>query len=406
MRYIYYAYTEDKNVRRGTIDAASPKIAEDALLKKGFQRVLSLQDINIQSRNKLRRSIHLSLFSVKNTDVLGFSRELANLLDAGISIITALELLEKQTRKAALKAIIASLISDLHEGRSLSQVMSKYPKVFSTTYCAVIKVAEHSGDIAAGLKHMTDHIAKQENIKKRTRRALTYPALVIIVAIGVGALLITAVLPPMIGMFESLGADLPLTTRLVVGAANFLIDYKFYILAALIGFPIMFVGYMSFPSGRYNIDRLLLNIPVIGQIVLKTNLLFFCHTSAILLEAGVQITNVLDVCASTIGNRRIRAAFAEGERKLMQGLPFSRAMEATEMFTASSIESLVVGETTGNLESALKNIALYSERTSNEKIDDLVSMIEPAFTIAIGLGVGLIAMSIITPMYSLPTGLP
>jgi len=404
MRYIYYAYTKEKKVKRGTIDAASPQAAEEALLKKGVQRVLNLKDI--QSRNKLERNFPLSLFSVTNRDILDFSREFANLLRAGISIITALELLEKQTRKTALKTVIANIISNLHGGESLSQAISKHPNVFSTTYCAVVKAAEQSGDLHIGLKHMTEHIEKQEDIKKRTMRALTYPAVVILIAIGVSALLVTAVLPPMMGMFESLGADLPLTTRLLVAVTSFIIANKIYILAALVGFPIMVAGYISVPSGKYNIDRLLLKIPIIGQIILKTNLLFFCRTSAILLQAGVQISNALDICTSTIANRRIRAAFTEGGKKLLQGQPFSRAMAATGMFPASSIEALVVGEKTGELESALKNIAGYFERTSNERVNDLISMIEPAFTIAIGLGVGFIAISIITPIYSLPSNLP
>ncbi|MBL7165337.1 MAG: type II secretion system F family protein [Dehalococcoidales bacterium] len=226
------------------------------------------------------------------------------------------------------------------------------------------------------------------------------------IAVGVSGLLTTVVLPPMIGLFESLGADLPLATKFVVAVASFIIDNKFYILAALIGFPIVVAVCGNAPSVRYIIDRLLLHIPLVGQAILRTNLFHFCRTSAMLLEAGMQIPNALAICIRTVANSRIRAALTEGEMRLSRGQTFSQAMAATGVFHSSSIEALVVGEQIGDLESALKNIAGHYERTSTERMDSLVSMIEPALTVVIGLGVGLIAVSIISPMYSLPGSLP
>ncbi|MFC1902130.1 type II secretion system F family protein [Chloroflexota bacterium] len=404
MNYLYYAYTTDKKIKHGTIEAASLQIAEEALLQKGFQRVLSLQDV--RSKNTLKRNIGLSLSPITQADLLEFSRELANLINAGISIITALELLEKETLKNAMSAVIIDIVSELRAGRSLSQALGKHTKTFSSTYLAVMKTSEQTGELASGLKHMIEHIEKQENIKKRIRRALTYPLMVIIVAIGVSALLITAVLPPIVGMFESLGTQLPLMTRLFIAVASFVIDNKYYLLAALISLPIMLIGYMRIPSGRYNVDRLLLKIPQIGQIILKINLLFFCRAASILLHAGISISNVMATCSSTVGNRKIRAAIIEGENQLLKGYPFSQAMKITGLFPASSIEALVVGERTGELESTLENLASYFERTSQEKVDNIISMIEPAFTICIGLAVGLLAISVIAPIYSLSGGLP
>ncbi|MFC1870112.1 type II secretion system F family protein [Chloroflexota bacterium] len=404
MKYIYYAYTDDKRVKSGTIDAISPNAAEEALLKAGFQRVLNLRDT--KSKHALKRGITPSLFSNKSKNVLEFSRELANLLQGGISIINALELLKQQIGNTAFKAITENIASELRAGSSLSQAISQHPKVFSTTYVAIIKASEQSGNIHTGLQHMVDHLEKQLDINDRTKRALTYPALVTIMAIGVVALMVTAVLPPMIGLFESLGTDLPPTTRFLVAFTSFIVDNKNYVLAALIISPILFAGYISVPSNRDNIDRLLLKIPLIGQVILKTNLFFYCRTSALLLEAGIQISNMLPICNSTISNKKIRDTLTKGERQLLLGQPFSRAMQATGLFPASSIAALVVGEKTGELDSALKHIAGYFERTSNEMVTNLVSMLEPALTITIGLGVGFLAISIISPIYSLSGGLP
>ena len=404
MKYTYHAYTEDKKVKRGTIDADSPKIAEENLLHQGFQRILNLQDT--REKNTLKRRISINLFSVKDIDVLNFSRELASLLNAGISIITALELLEKETSKNSMRLVIKNIISDLHAGKPFSEAMSKYPKVFSTTYHAIIKTSEQTGELVNGLRHMTEHLEKQENIKKRIRRALTYPILVIIVAMGVSALLVTAVLPPIVGMFESLGTELPLITKLFVAVAEFLVNNKFYLLAAFFAIPVTIIVYMCFPSGKYNFDKFLLKIPQIGQLVIKINLLFFCRASSTLLRAGISISNVLTTCGPTIGNRRMRTAITDGEKGLLKGHPFSRAMEETGLFPASSIEALVVGERTGELEATLEKLAGNFERTSQEKVDNLVSIIEPSITIGIGLVVGILAVSVIVPIYSLSGSLP
>ncbi|MFC1962111.1 type II secretion system F family protein [Chloroflexota bacterium] len=404
MKYIYTVYTNDKKIKRGTINADSLKTAERDLLKSGIQRVLNLEEF--RSKYSFNRKIGLTLFAVSNADVLEFSRECANLVGAGISIITALELLAKETARNSMRAVIINIVSDLRAGKSLSQAMSKHPKVFSTTYLAIMRTSEQTGEIASGLNNMTEHIEKQENIKKRIRRALTYPVMVIFIAIGVSALLITAVLPPIVDMFDAIGTDLPMVTKLFVTVTSFIIAYKIYLLAAFISLPFMLIGYISLPSGRYNIDKLVLIVPQIGQIVLRNNLLFFCRAAAILLHAGVSISTVLATCSVTVGNSRIRAAIAEGERELLKGAPFSRAMEKTRLFSASSIQSIVVGEGTGELESTLENLARYFERTSQEKIDNLISLIEPAFTIGIGLVVGLLAISVIAPIYSLSGGLP
>lgn len=404
MKYIYHAYTIDKKIRRGTIDADSLQRAEEALLQKGFQRVLNLQDVGVKKTAK--KGAGLSLFGVTDSDILDFSREFANLVDAGISIITALELLEKETARGKMRDVIKDLVSELNAGRPLSEAMSRHPKAFSTTYITVIKTSEQTGELADALRHMTEHIEKQESIRKRIRRALTYPLMVLIMAIGVSALLITAVLPPIIGMFESLGTDLPLITRLFVAITSFVVNNKFYLLAGSVSLPIMLIAYISTTSGRYNMDKFLLAIPQIGQVILKTNLLFFCRAAAILLHAGVSISNVLATCSTIVENRRILTAINEGEHELLKGYPFSQAMEKTGLFSVSSIETLVVGERTGELEIALDKLASYFERTSQEKMDSLISMIEPALTIVIGLAVGLLAISVISPIYSLSGGLP
>lgn len=403
MKYLYIAYNKANKMKRGMINAGSPQEAEQLLLQSGFQRVFSVQDT--RRKSKLMKVLDMSLFSVNAKDVLSFSRELANLIHAGVPIVEALQLIARQTRKASMRSIIENILADLRGGKSLSQAIGRHHKAFSSMYLSVIRAAEQSGELDTGLNRLTEYIEKQEEIKKRTMRAVMYPIMVVILAMGVSALLVTAVLPPLVGMFESLDSELPLVTKIVVAVIGFIIDNKFVLLGALVGLVAATSVCYSIPSGKYKVDSLLIRMPLIGQIIIATDLLRFCRSFAMLLKAGGQIPQVLGTCSGTIGNQRIRAAFAEGEKRLMHGQPFSNAMTATKLFPATSIATLVIGEHTGELESALDHVANRLERTNNERIEDLISMIGPALTVAIGIVVGMLAVSIISPMYSLAQGI-
>ena len=290
-------------------------------------------------------------------------------------------------------------------GESLTQAISKHPRVFSTTYCEVMKAGEQSGDLETELFHMADYLESQEELKRRIRRAVTYPVLIVMMAIGVGALLTTVVLPPLVALFESLETTLPLSTRLALAGIGFIVNYKFFILAFLLALPVTFAFYVRLPSGRYNVDRFLLHLPLVGQIILKANLTNFCRTSAMLLAAGLQISKVLGISCRTVSNTNVRAALKTAETNLMAGQPFSQAVASLGVFPESSIESLVVGEKTGELDASLKNIADNFERKNNQKVEELISLLEPGLTIVIGLGVAFIAISIISPIYSISQGL-
>ena len=196
MKYKYNAYTTARRVKSGTIDAASEEAALQALLQNGFQRVLTLQETALT--DKRAPGGFLARFSITDTDVMEFTRELSYLLEAGVSIYSALQLLSRQTRKQAMKAIIEDIAASLNTGKPFSDAISKYPGVFSSMYCEVIKTVEKSGELNTGLEYLAEYIEKQESVKKRIRRALTYPAVVVAFAMCIGVLLATVILPPLV----------------------------------------------------------------------------------------------------------------------------------------------------------------------------------------------------------------
>jgi len=396
--YQFTAYTLDKKIAKGTIDAVSETMAEEALYQAGYQRILSLREVPPGlSLEKLMPT----LFGVRTQDVINFSHQLATLIESGVNIITALQLLEEQTNRASFKRVLTGLVKELEGGSSLSQALGKYPEAFSYTYCQIIKASEQTGNLEAGLRQIADYMEKQIATVGKVRRALAYPAIVLIMAAGVFTLLTTVALPPLVRLFSSLGVELPLTTRLLIAIADFLINYKFHLLLGLLSLTILIIGFIRLPVGKLTMDRLMLKIPLIGAINIQRNMSLFCQTTATLLRAGLLLPPIMDIVIQTIGNRVIRQALVDVREKLVQGQGLSQPMAAISLFPRLAVEMVVVGEKTGNLESTLATVADFYEESADHRMNTLISMIEPALTVVVGVVVIFIALSMITPLYSI-----
>ena len=398
MAYQYTAYTLDKRIVQGTIDATSENIAEEALYQAGYHHILSLREV--RPGLSLEQLIP-TLFGVKTQDVIDFSHQLATLIESGVTILTALQLLEGQASRATFRKVIAGLVDELRGGSSFSQALSNYPQAFSYAYCQVMKASEQAGNLEVGLRQMAGYMEKQAATTRRIRSAMAYPAMVLLMAIGVFALLITVALPPLVGLFASLGAELPWMTRLLIAIADFVINYKLYLLGGALILIILIVGYVRLPAGKLTMDRLMLKMPVIGSINIQRNMCHFSRTTSMLLKAGLRLPRIMDIVIQTVGNRIIRQALTDVREKLVQGQGLSQPMAAIDLFPRLLVEMVVVGEKTGTIDSTLATLADFYERRVDQRINALISMIEPLLTVVIGLVVVFIALSMITPLYSI-----
>ncbi len=397
MAYKYRVYTGDKKIVQGTIDVNSESVAEEVLYHEGYQRILSMEET--QPRVSWEEQIP-SFFGIKTQDVIDFSKQLASLIESGIPILMALHLLEGLASRAALKKVIAGLAEELQAGNLLSQALGKYPQVFSDTHCQVIKASEQVGNLEVGLRQVASYIEKRSTTRQRITRALAYPAVVLLMSIGVAALMVTVALPPLVELFNSLGAQLPWMTALLIAVANFLINYKLYLLGGLVALIILVVGYVRSPAGKLTIDRLMLRVPVIGQLTIERNVCQFCQTVSMMLKAGLRLPQVMDIVIQTVGNRIIRQSLREVQEKLVQGQGLSQPMAGIDLFPKLLVEMIVVGEKTGNLDSNLATLGDFYEQRVDQRINTLIAMIEPVLTVVIGLTVVFIALSMITPLYS------
>ncbi len=398
MAYKYKAYTADKRIVEGKIDVTSESLAEGALYRAGYQHVLSLEElppgINIEK-------LIPSFFGVKTREVIEVSNQLATLIQSGITILTSLKLLEGQTTKKALKKVFAGLVQDIQGGSSLSEALTKYPQVFSNTYCQIIKASEQAGTLEVGLRQAASYLEKRAQASQKLGRAMLYPTFVMILAIAVSILLVTVALPPLVNLFNSFNADLPWMTSMLIAVAGFILDNRLFILGIIILLIVLIYLLFKLPAVQLAKDKAILKIPVIGSIAIERSMAMFCQTTSMLLTAGLRLPPIMDIVIQANRNRVIRQAFADVRERLIQGEGLSQPMSEKKIFPPLLIEMVMVGENTGAMDTTLATLADFYESKADRRIDMLLSMIEPALTVIIGLVVIFIALSMITPLYSI-----
>jgi len=398
MAYRYKAYTTDKKIIEGTIEVTSENLAEGVLYRAGYQRIISLREI---TPGLSLEQLIPTLFGVKTQEVIDLSNQLATLIESGITILTSLQLLEGQTPKKALKRIVGGLVEEIQGGVSLSQALSHYPRAFSNTYCQVIRASEQAGTLENGLRQAAGYIEKQVFANQKIKRAMLYPAFVLLMAVGVSILLITVALPPLINLFNSLGAELPWTTRLLISVTSFFLNHSVYVLGGVFAIIMLSIGLLRMPSVKIARDELLLKIPLIGNINIERSMQQFCQTASMLLKAGLRLPQIMDIVMQTNRNQIIRQALSKVRNRLVQGEGLSQPMSEIGLFPPLLVEMMVVGEKTGTMDTTLATLADLYEHKVDRRIDILISMIEPILTVIIGLVVIFIALSMITPLYSI-----
>jgi type IV pilus assembly protein PilC len=397
--YRYTAYTQDKKIISGKLKATSETAAGQAVLKLGY-RILTLQPIN-RTVWSTKLTFGLKLRVIKDKEIAHFFSDLSNMLSSGIILVTALQLIQQQTPNKMLKNVIAETIDMIHTGNSFSGAILKHEEVFSETYYQVIKASERSGNLEQGLKYLASHINKQIETKKRFKQIFNYPIIVLSLAFLIGGFLVTNVLPTLINIFGQMNVELPLITQIVVGVSTFLVENTFSLFMALLITVIFLFLYLRTKDGQQKATRFMLRIPIIKDLLLRTNLLAYTHMSSMLIKAGLQLPNVTYYCAQTIKNAYLREALIQGRNHLIQGRPLSVALRSTGLFDAVSLEKVAIGERTGDIESAFLNISESFEKAIDDSVKAFITIIEPSIIVGIALVVGLLALSIITPMYSL-----
>ncbi len=397
MDFAYVAYTEDKKLVKGRLSAISEEAATD-LLGYGGYRVVSLKKV-VPFFNK--EKVLASFTRIKPAEITMFSRQLALLLEAGTDIVTSLDLLQDQIDNQTLRRIIGELASDIRAGSSLSLALTKHPRAFSQMYHRAIAAGEQGGNLEIVLRQMATHMEKAATTEKQIKGALTYPFIVILVAIVVVMILVTFVLPAFTSMYAEFGVELPLITRILIGITDWTSQYGIYVILGVVIGAVAAYLYIRTPAGKHWWDTTVLRLPVLGRIVHLGELSRCCRTMALLIRIGLPLPEVMAMTIQNSSNKAMAESLTGVQQELIRGDGLSRPMGKRDLFLPLMTQMVRVGEETGNLDNTLDTVADSFEMESADKTSSAVALIQPVMTIIIGLLVGFVVLAMVSAMYSI-----
>ncbi len=391
MAYQYVTYNEKGELVQGKVKATG----EQAFRLPGYTEG---QQVSMGTR--LAKMLPSLAPTVKPSQIILLYRQLALLLESGIDIITSLGLLRSQSTNRTLDKVLGEIVNDLHGGSQLSAALSKHPRVFPQICCQSLRVGEQTGNLEVMLRQVADYLEKSVNTTKNVKSALMMPAITAGVAVVVVAILVTVVLPSFSSLYSSLGAQLPMITRVVLGFSTGLQSYGLYILLALLIGAFILFAYFKTPAGKYKFDKFLLTMPLLGRINHLNELSRCCRSISLLFRAGLSLTEILPLVIEGSRNKLVIEAFTDVNRDMVRGEGLSKPMTKNIVFLPMMVQMVKVGEETGNLDATLLSVAQSYETESEDRTRSLVGLIQPAMTLIIGGVVGVITLSLISAMYS------
>ncbi|WP_417473064.1 type II secretion system F family protein [Luteimonas mephitis] len=335
-------------------------------------------------------------------DIAVFSRQLATMIKSGVPIVQALEIIGGGQKNPKLKDMLNSLRADIEGGSSIYEAMGKHPVQFDELYRNLVKAGESAGVLETVLDTIATYKENIESLKGKIKKALFYPATVIVVAILVSAILLIFVVPQFQQVFRSFGADLPAFTKLIIAASEFLLSYWWLILLIVIGGTFGFLfAYKRSPAMQHTMDRLILKVPVVGQIMHNAAIARYARTLATTFKAGVPLVEALDIVSGATGNSVYERAVHEIRDDVAVGYQLNMAMKQVNLFPHMVTQMTAIGEEAGALDTMLFKVAEFYEEEVNNAVDALSSLLEPMIMIFIGGVVGCMVVGMYLPIFKL-----
>ncbi|MBI4336024.1 MAG: type II secretion system F family protein [Candidatus Omnitrophica bacterium] len=399
-RYLYKAKKGPNELTEGFVDADSEA---QALSKIGS---LGLFPISIRTEGDAVEGAEGSapsvfLKKIRAADLAIFTRQLADLLGSGMTVVNSLDILAKQTENKRLKKVIAEIRDYIKSGNTVTAALRRFPSMFTPLYVNMVNSGEISGALENVLNRLADFLEEQEEFRTKVQAALAYPVLLATLGFIVVSVLLTFVVPRVVGIFEDLGQELPLVTSLLLAVSKFIRGY-WYIAGALIALLVFFVRQINrTPEGKSALDKIKAGLPLVGPLLKKTDIARFSRTFATLLKNGVAILHSIEIVegimSSEEAKRELKAAFL----RVRDGAPLAKALSEGRYFPLFVTNMIAVGEESGQLEAALFKIADSYERESDKAIKIISSLIEPVMILVMGVMVGFIVLSILLPIFQI-----
>jgi type IV pilus assembly protein PilC len=354
------------------------------------------------SVNTKAREINIQFGTgIKTREVVIFTRQFATMINSGLPLVQSLTILAEQTENKIFQKIIVQVLNDIQAGHTLADAMGKHPKVFTELYVNMVAAGEAGGILDTILLRLAGFLEKNDALVRKIKGAMTYPAVMLFVVICATTILLWKVVPVFAGIFTSAGMDLPMPTRVVLAVSNFLQHYIFFMVLAVVGIVFLIRRYYATEQGQLVIDRMLLHMPVLGDMLRKSAVSRFTRTLGTLVSSGVSILEGLQITARTSGNRVIHDAVMASRASIAGGATISEPLKASKVFPPMVVQMINVGEQTGGLDDMLQKIADFYDDEVDAAVTALTSILEPIMIVVMGVVIGGMVVAMYMPMFDM-----
>lgn len=392
----YRVRTMEGQIQAGLVDAPTQTDAVDALAERGYE-VLILEPITAGHTKQ-----GFSFFNrVKAKDIVVISRTLSVMISASVPLVDALKNIAAQTQNPTLREIMREVASEVETGARLSDAFERHPKVFGGFFINMIRSGETSGQLESVLDYLADQQEKDYDLTGRIKGAFIYPGFILFALFAVGFAMMTFVVPSLTKILEEAGSELPWTTKLLIAVSGVFAKYWVLILVGIGVLIVMFQVFIRTPYGRFQWDRLKLNVPIFGKLFQNMYVVRFSRSLATLIQGGVDQVTALEIVAGIVGNQVWKKMVFDTIKEVNEGNSITTAFVRNKKVPSMMIQMLTVGEDTGKLQEVLNRVADFFRRELDNTVRNLVTLIEPIVMILLGLAVGVMVSAIMVPLYNM-----
>ncbi len=398
-QFNYKAIDRNGKPKKGTIDAADRDKAMEKLKNEG----LSMTEL--KDAGESRSTPGILKKKVKSRDLSILCKQMVSILNAGVTVITALDMLSEQLDNKTLQTALIESKTYVEKGGSLSDSFRLNPNVFPPIMINMVAAGEASGNLETSFDRLSTHFEKDDALKGKIKGAMTYPIIVMVVAVAVVILVMVAVIPSFTEMFDDMGVQLPLATRIMVSASKF-VKSKWYILLGIIFLIVVAVrAFKASPAGDMFFSKLAINMPVFSDLTIKSNSARFARTLSTLMAAGIPMLDAIEQVAKMMNNRIFREGLMNTKTQVAKGLPLSKPLKDMEVFPTMLVQMVKIGEETGNIEDMMEKVADLYDREVDLATESLTAAMEPITMVIMAGIVGMIVAAVYGPILSMYSGL-
>jgi len=398
MLFKYKVIDKDGLEKNGTIDAINVDVAISSLQRRGFI-ISSIKPAGGES-SFLKKNI--SFFDkVSSREIVVLSQQISTLFEAQVSALKIFRLLASGSENILLNKSLSEVSDDLQSGSSISNALSKHPKIFSNFYVNMVRAGEESGKLNEIFSYLADYLDRNEAVTSKARNALIYPAFVVMTFVVVMILMLTLVIPKLSQILADAGQEIPIYTKVILSISSLLVNYGVFVLILIVIGSFFTIRFARTDSGKAYFSKMKTSIPFLGSLYQKLYVSRIADNMHTMLLSGISMVQAIEITASVVDDKSYEAILTRAAEAVRGGSPFSEALSKEEEIPNIMIQMIKVGEETGKLGEILKTLSKFYRREVSNKVDTLVDLIEPTMIVLLGLGVGFILASVLVPIYNI-----